>query len=124
MVLAFVATAVMGYSQIPTASKTIAWETFTTDTILTDVFTEALAFANAGPKGQSVDLDTVVVSEVWDITDVPSRSGVKETQQIFIFETNGETKYALVEKEKAVLENGKLKVLRGDSRLLEEWYYE
>jgi len=122
-VSAFLAMTVVGYSQIPAVSKTVAWENFSTDTLYKDIYPEALAFANAGPKGQAVGLDTVVISEVWDITEVPSRSGVKETQQVFIYETNGETKYALVEKEKAVLEDGKLKVLRGDSRLLEEWYW-
>ncbi len=122
-VFAILAMTVMGYSQIPAVSKTVAWENFSTDTLYKDIYTEALAFANAGPKGQVVDLDIVNVSEVWDITDVPSRSGIKETQELFVYETNGEIKYALVEKEKAVLENGKLKVLRGDSCLLDEWYW-
>lgn len=111
------ATTVISSAQvvIPQSSKTVSFQTFKTDAAYTAIYKEAMAFANAGKKLSEVTFASgVTIEEVWDVTEVPSRSGNKETQQLLVYKEAGVTKYALVNKDHTTVTGSTIKTQRGD----------
>lgn len=108
-------TTVSAQSTMPAPTDTMTFSQLKSDTTLAKQYKSAISFVKSGKKGEKVTIADAIPTEVHVITEVPSKGGKKETQEMVVYTTSaGDIKATLSEAGTTVIDGAGITTNRGD----------